>query len=186
MNADSARPFVPAFVLALSAALLGQGIGVAFGANEDGMKASLKADADAVLATAYGGDAVKAKTVVDKSWVYYQRAHLHGGALGTFALSLSLLLTFIPGHLLVRRLSAIGVGAGALGYGSFWLLAGMRAPGLGGTGPAKDSLAWLAWPSTMLIVGGTVATLVVTGLSLRRAREVALTAPDAVQSANAP
>lgn len=172
MNHDSIRPFVPALILALCVALLGQGIGIAFGANEDGIKAALKADADAVIATAYGGDAAKAKSVVDKSWIYYQRAHLHAGALGTFSLALALVLAAIPGRLLVRRVAAIAVSAGSVGYGAFWLLAGMRAPALGGTAAAKESLAWLAWPSSILIVAGTVAAVVATvrALGLRAAR----------------
>ena len=49
---------------------------------------------------------------------------------------------------------------GALGYSVFWLLAGLRAPGLGGTGPAKESLAWLAFPSAGLLLLGVVALIV--------------------------
>src|SRR5688572_29677221 len=128
MKAESLKSFAPAIAFTLLATLFGQGMGIAFGAIEDSMKAGLKADADAVLATAYGGDAAKAKSVVDKSWVYYQRAHLHGGALATFALALTLLLAFLPGKLMLRRASAIAASVGSLGYGVFWLLAGMRAP----------------------------------------------------------
>ncbi|MDP2345340.1 MAG: hypothetical protein Q8O67_30630 [Deltaproteobacteria bacterium] len=168
MNADVVRPFAPAFVLALCAVLLGQGIGIAFGAAEETLKGSLKADAELVLATTYGGDAAKAKAVVDKSWVYYQRAHLHAGALGTFALVFALLLALIPGHLLLRRACAAGVSVGAFGYGSFWLWAGMRAPGLGSTGAAKESLTWLAWASSGLLVGGTLFGLALTAMALRR------------------
>jgi hypothetical protein len=167
MTVDVVRPFVPAFVFALAAVLLGQGMGIAFGAFEDGMKAGLKADAALVLPTVYGGDEAKAKAVVDKSWIYFQRAHLHAGALGTFALAFALLLALLPGSLLVRRLCAGGVGVGGFGYGLFWLLAGLRAPGLGSTGAAKESLAWLALPSSGLLVTGTVGGLVLTALALR-------------------
>ena len=168
MNAEPLRPFVPALVLALCAVLLGQGIGVAFGAVEDRMKGALRDDAAAVLATTYAGDEAKAKAVVDKSWVYVQRAHLHAGALGTFALVLALMLAWLPGKQRLRQACAVGVSAGSLGYGLFWLFAAFRAPGLGGTGAAKDSMAWLALPSTSLLVTGTVGAVVLTALSLRR------------------
>ncbi len=164
---NALRSFVPALVFALFANLLGQGVGVAFGVAEESMKGSLKADAEAVLATTYGGDAAKAKSVVDKSWVYFQRSHLHAGALGTFALALTLLLTWLAGPLRARQACATAVAAGAVGYGLFWLLAGIRAPGLGGTGVAKESLAWLAWPSVVALVGGTVGALMLVLLQLR-------------------
>lgn len=158
---ESVRPFRWALVLSLAAVLLGQGIGIAFGVAEDAMKASLQADADAVLATAYGADAAKAKAVVDKSWIYFQRAHLHAGALGTTSLALVFLLAFLRSSPLApRQAAAFALGVGALGYGLFWLLAGLRAPGLGSTGAAKASLFWLAWGSSGPLVLGTVATMV--------------------------
>jgi hypothetical protein len=171
MTPESIRPFAPALLLAVGAALFGQGIGAAFGLGEERMKASLKSDADSVLATAYDGDAAKAKAVVDKSWVYYQRAHLHGGALGTFALALALLLAWLPGSLFMRRACGFAVSLGAMGYSVFWLLAGMRAPGLGSTGAAKESLAWLALPSSTLVIGGTIIAFVLVALQLRRGAE---------------
>lgn len=167
MTPETLRPFLPAVVFALLATLLGQGIGIAFGAAEDSVKGSLRADADAALSTVYGGDVEKAKGVADKSWAYLKRAHLHGGALGTAALAVTFLLAFLPGSLAVRRALAIGNGVGALGYGTFWLFAGLRAPSLGGTGVAKESLAWLALPSSGLLVVSTVGAVVFTLLALR-------------------
>jgi hypothetical protein len=43
--------------------------------------------------------------------------------------------------------------------------AGFRAPALGGTSAAKESLAWLAIPSSGLFVLATVAVLVLLGLT---------------------
>jgi multisubunit Na+/H+ antiporter MnhB subunit len=50
---------------------------------------------------------------------------------------------------------SIALGIGALGYSVFWLWAGFRAPGLGSTGAAKESLAWLAMPSSGIFVLAT-------------------------------
>ena len=55
---------------------------------------------------------------------------------------------------MIARLASIALGLGALGYSSFWLFAGVRAPGLGSTGLAKDSLEWLAVPSAGLCIVG--------------------------------
>nr|MBK7066356.1 hypothetical protein [Deltaproteobacteria bacterium] len=71
--------------LAVLTILFGFAFGGAFGAFEAPMKADLAARAQAVSATVYGGDAAKIRSVVDKSWSYYKRAHLHGGAIGASA-----------------------------------------------------------------------------------------------------
>ncbi len=55
------------------------------------------------------------------------------------------------------RAIGLGLGAGGLGYSVFWLWAGFRAPALGSTGAAKESLKWLAIPSSGLFVAATVA-----------------------------
>lgn len=154
-------------LLALLTILFGFGIGGAFGAFEDQMKQGLADRAAAVLDSAYKGDTAKAKSVVDKSWAYYKRAHLHGGAIGAVALGSILLLAALRrpnDH--VRRGVSVALGAGGLGYSVFWLLAARAAPGLGGTGAAKESLEWLAVPSTALIMIGLVAVIVLTTLEL--------------------
>ncbi len=150
----------PGLVLTLLALLFGFGLGGVFGAAESSLKGSLKASADAVIETTYSGDAAKAKAVVDKSWSYLKRAHMHGGGMGSAALGLILLLAALPGCPRRRSLASMLLGAGALGYPVFWLLAGFAAPGLGGTDAAKASLAWLALPSSGAFLLGTVLTLV--------------------------
>jgi hypothetical protein len=148
-------------VLSLLTILLGFVLGGLFGGAEDWLKDGLRASAEAVRDTAYGGDASKMQTVLDKSWTYYQRAHLHGCAIGTAALATSLLLgMLVDSPAALRGLVSTALGAGGFGYSLFWLLAARRAPGLGSTGTAKDSLEWLAVPTAGLLLVGTAVAIV--------------------------
>lgn len=147
-------------LLALLTILFGFGVGGAFGAFEDPLKADLSARAEAVRDSVYAGDAAKMKSVVDKSWSYYKRAHMHGGGIGAVALGGILLLAALPTpRRRVRQGVALALGAGGLGYASFWMLAARAAPTLGGTDAAKESLAWLAVPSAGLLMIGVVAVI---------------------------
>jgi hypothetical protein len=154
-------------VLVLITILLGFGIGGAFGAFEDTLKGGLSERAEAVRDTIYAGDEAKMKSVVDKSWAYYKRAHLHGGAIGAVALGALLLLAALrrPPPI-ARRAVALAMGVGGLAYSLFWMLAARRAPGLGGTDAAKESLSWLAVPSAGLLLLGLIAVIVLTAIEL--------------------
>lgn len=93
--------------------LFGQGMGIVFGLNEDAIKSRLSATAAEVRETVYRSDDTAMKTVLEKSWAYMLRGHLHAGGMGTTALGLILLLNLIATP---RRLaSAIGVGLGDRG-----------------------------------------------------------------------
>jgi hypothetical protein len=153
----SLRPVLPGLLFAVATLLFGFGLGIVFGFNEAIIKDKLAADAAAVVATAYAGDTAAAKAVVDKSWSYMQRAHLHAGATGTTAVALMLVLVGLGVSARTTRLLGLALGVGALGYSVFWLWAGFRAPGLGSTGAAKESLSWLAMPSSGLVVAATLA-----------------------------
>lgn len=153
------RPTLPGLVLAILTILFGQGIGVVFGAAESDFKGALKDRAAAVATTVYEGDATKAKSVLDKSWTYMKRAHLHAGAMGTTAVALILLLAAVGAGAGIARILSLALGAGGLGYSIYWLWAGFKAPGLGGTGAAKEALAWLALPSVSLFCLATLACL---------------------------
>ncbi|MDN3512217.1 MAG: hypothetical protein QY310_08130 [Candidatus Jettenia sp. CY-1] len=148
-------------ILALLTLLYGFGLGAAFGTAEDGMKGSLKTSAQEVYETVYKGDKAEMLKVTDKSWMYLKRAHLHANGMGAASLVMIILLSFLKGQSVMRVITAIGLGAGALGYSLFWLFAGMMAPGLGSTGLAKETLAWLAIPSGGIFLSGTIAVLVV-------------------------
>lgn len=146
--------------LSLITLLFGFGLGGAFGAFEDAIKGSLHQSAMAVKDSVYDGDEAAMGKVTSKAWTYMKRAHLHANGLGTSSLVLILLLATIPASAKIKRLVAGALGAGALGYSSFWLFAARRAPGLGSTHDAKESLSWLAVPSAGLCVVGLIAVLV--------------------------
>lgn len=145
--------------LAVLTLLFGQGMGIVFGANEDAIKSRLKAAATEVRDFAYKGDDAAIKAVLDKSWVYMQRAHLHAGGMGTTALGLIVLLCLLGTSRRVTAVLGVALGAGGLSYSIYWMWAGFRAPALGSTGAAKESLEWLAVPSSGAFVLATVAVL---------------------------
>jgi len=140
--------------------LFGFGLGGAFGAFEDTIKASLHQSAMAVKDSVYDGDEAAMGKLTSKAWTYMKRAHLHANGLGTSSLVLILLLSTVPASTTMRRLVAGALGVGALGYSSFWLFAARRAPALGSTHDAKESLSWLAVPSAGLCLVGVIAVLV--------------------------
>lgn len=148
-------------LLALCTILFGQGMGIVFGLNEDAIKSRLEGDATAVEETIYQGDPLAKKAVVDKSWTYMKRAHLHAGGMGTTAVALIAVLCLIGAARWPTTVISIALGAGGLGYSVFWMWAGFRAPGLGSTGAAKESLSWLAMPSSGGFVLATIAVVVV-------------------------
>lgn len=179
MNADALqtnlRQVRVGLLLSLLCVFFGFGLGGLFGGAEDMLKGELAQRATAAQDTMYGGDVAKVKAVQERAWTYFKRAHMHGGAIGSFALFGALLLANLGGlSARVRGVTAGALGVGALGYSVFWLIAGLRAPGLGGTGPAKESLAWLAFPSAGLLLLGVVAliVLVVRQLFLAQPRAV--------------
>lgn len=157
---------IPGLALAVLTLLFGFALGIVFGLNEDAVKSRFSASAAAVQQTVYGGDSLAAKPVLEKSWNYAQRAHLHAGSLGASAIALTVAVLLIGTGPALTRLLSLAFGIGGLGYSVFWLLAGFRAPGLGSTGAAKESLAWLAIPSSGIFVAATGVALL---LSLRAA-----------------
>jgi hypothetical protein len=164
-------------ILATATILFGQVLGIIFGLNEDMIKGHLQRSAAEVRETVYRGDDAVMKAVQEKSWTYMKRAHLHAGAMGTTALALIVMVALLgPSSSRVTGAIGMALGGGGLGYSVFWMLAGLLAPGLGGTGAAKESLRWLAVPCSGAYVLGTVAvmlllimTLSVSGESAARA-----------------
>ena len=157
-------------VFSLLTLLYGFGLGGVFGAFEDNIKGHLKDEAKRVLDSAYKSDEAKMSQIIDKSWTYFKRAHLHANGLGTASLVLILYISFLSVSNNMKSINAIFLGVGSLGYSMYWMFAGLRAPGLGSTGLAKESLQWLAVPSSGLCIIGLImaAGLVVAPLFLKR------------------
>ena len=151
------RAALPGLAIAVLTVLFGFVMGGLFGLNEDLIKDRLTASAAAVTATAYQGDATAAEPVIAKSWTYMQRAHLHGGAIGTAAIGMIVVLLLIGATPSAVRGLSLALGLGGLGYSVFWMWAGFIAPGLGSTGAAKESLRWLAMPSSGAVMLATAA-----------------------------
>ena len=148
---------------ALLSLLFGFGLGGVFGAAEDSIKDHLEGQGRAVFETVYNGDQAKMDATRSKSWTYFKRAHLHATAIGTAALAMILLLACIGE---VGRLEQVGgalLGIGSLGYSSFWMFAGLLAPGLGSTGAAKEALRWLAVPTSGACIVGLILVLFLFG-----------------------
>ena len=161
---------LPGLTLAVLTLLFGFGLGGIFGLNEDAIRSRLSASAAAVQTSVYQGDDAEARAVINKSWSYMQRAHLHAGSLGTAAVALTILVILLGTSPAVTRAISIGLGTGGLGYAVFWMWAGFRAPALGSTGAAKESLEWLAVPSAGLLLVSTATVAVLCLLALMRQR----------------
>ena len=156
---DLLQAALPGLAIAVFTVLFGFAMGGIFGLNEDLIKDRLAASAAAVTATAYGGDPAAAEPIVAKSWQYMQRAHLHGGAIGTAAIGMIVVLLLVGATPRAMRVLSLALGAGGLGYSIFWMWAGFIAPGLGSTGAAKESLRWLAMPSAGAVMLATAAVV---------------------------
>ena len=156
-EATSLRAALPGLTIAILTVLFGFAMGGIFGLNEDLIKDRLAGSAAAVATTVYHGDPAGPEPVVTKSWEYMQRAHLHGGGIGTAAIGMILVMLLIGTAPRTIRVVSLALGAGALGYAVFWMAAGFLAPGLGSTGAAKESLRWLAVPSAGALLLGTTA-----------------------------
>lgn len=155
---DSLSQIRIGLVLGLLTVLFGFGLGAIFGIAEDGIKAGMKKDAQAVFQEKYQNDEEKVSKTIDKSWVYIKRAHLHANGIGTTALVLMIILSALSVRFQHKQVIAIFLGLGGLLYSLFWLLAGLNAPAMGGTSAAKAHFEYVA------IVGSGLALLGLLGV----------------------
>jgi hypothetical protein len=153
-------------VFGLLAVLYGWGLGILFGAGEDWLRARFIADAEknrAFYVQKAGneeGATALIKRIDASAFTYFIRAHLHAGAIGSIAIGASLVLAFLSVRPALKTAASSLLGFGAIGYPLFWMWAGLRAPSLGSTGAAKETLRWLAWPSSGALIVGAILTLV--------------------------
>lgn len=162
MKKESLRVVKWGVVFSLLTLLFGFGLGMTFGAAEETLKHSLNSSAQEVISSVYNNDTDKAKAIVNKSWVYFKRAHLHANGLGTTSLVICLLLSSLFKNLPLRTFASFSLGLGSLLYSIFWLLAGINAPELGSTGAAKEALSFIAIPGSTLCVIGLLITIYLT------------------------
>ena len=131
-------------LIAMLAILFGGALGISFGCCEHDIKDHLRSSAEAVLADKYKGNPELAKKVTDKAWIYFKRAHFHSQTMGVISIVFSLLIASLNFRPKYQLGISILSGSGALGYGIFWLLAALLAPGMGSTGAAKESVGIIA------------------------------------------
>ena len=134
-------------------------MGALLGSLEDNFREHLKAKAEQVLDTKYNGDVEQMERTANRSLGYFRRAHFHAAGLGIVSLGLIFVLMLLSADNRIKKITAICLGIGSLGYSQFWLFAGLKAPGMGGTQLAKESLNWLARPSAGLCILGVIAVL---------------------------
>ncbi|MBW7996405.1 MAG: hypothetical protein FVQ81_07550 [Candidatus Glassbacteria bacterium] len=154
------RPVKIGILLALLTISLGFSIGIIFGGAEEIIKDVLKSNAEAVFDTVYNNDIDSMRSVLNMSGGLFKMSHIHANGLGIVSLVLIIIMMlFCPGGKLTD-VASICLGAGALGYSSFWMFAGMKAPGLGSTHEATESLSLIATTSAGLLAVGLFLTFV--------------------------
>jgi hypothetical protein len=146
-------------LLALLTLLMGFGLGAVFGLAEDRVKDGFFETAKQTLDGSATDLEQEARSLTGRAWTYMKRAHLHANGLGTSALATILLMTLLTAGDTLKKGTSLLLGVGALGYSTFWLLAAQRTPALGSTGAAKESLRWLAMPSSAFCVAGLLLVI---------------------------
>jgi hypothetical protein len=153
-------------LFAFTAVLFGFILGAVFGIAEDSIKNHLLESSEKVLASVYKNNLEDREKILQKSWSYMKRAHLHAGAIGGTALgSIACMVLFTGARVgALAGLSSLFLGVGGLLYGSFWLLAALEAPILGSTTLAKESYSFIAISGAGSVIlgalGGFFAVLV--------------------------
>jgi hypothetical protein len=150
-------------LIAMVAILFGGSLGLSFGCCEDDVKGYLNAEADAVSAEKYEGKQDKKDKVVKKAWVYMKRAHLHSQTMGVIAIAFSLLVAGLNFHPKIQLGVSLLSGLGSLGYGMFWLLSAVLAPGMGSTHASKEAVGLIAQASggSFFVAGVTLFVVLV-------------------------
>ena len=158
MKIDSFKSVAIGVFLALSALLLGEIHGLAFGAKEDALKDHFKSVAEANAST-LGSDEDVADAAED-AWKHLKVAHLHYMGLGAVSLALCLFIGLSPAGALMKTIVSSAVGFGALVYPLFWTLASFRMASMG-EHAAKDSLALVAQAGAGVGFLGLLGTVVI-------------------------
>jgi hypothetical protein len=151
----------PGLLLAMLTLIFGIGMGVLFGANEDGVKDFI---ADGIASHAALHDA-KSES---KIWRYAQRAHFHATGVSAFALVLILITGLTSLSAKTKLLTATLIGVGSF-YPFSWFSMFLLSPSLGRDGAHH---ALLTQSITALTVASLTAgvLLLLAGLLMDRSR----------------
>lgn len=103
--------------------LLGLGLGVSFGVNEDSFKSYITAGVNS-------HPEVHDSKSEDKIWRYAQRAHFHATGIAAFSIGLVILTMFSSLKARLKSIAAILIGMGGL-YPLSWLSMFILAPSIG-------------------------------------------------------
>lgn len=131
-------------LIGMMAILFGGLLGISFGGWEEDTKRFLNSEVQSVAQEKYDGIQADMDKVVKKAWVYIKRAHLHSQSMGVIAIVYSLLAAVFKFSVSIQWTVSLLSGLGSLGYGVFWLLAGVLAPSLGGTSQSKEAVGLIA------------------------------------------
>lgn len=162
-----------ALAVSLFSVFLGFAMGGVFGAAEDSIQERLRLNGMNALGSVYGGDEAKLTPVLNKSWAYMKRAHLHWGAIGAAGVACAAALAAFGIRRRLGDLGALAIGLGGNIYGFFWTQAALWAPTLGSTDLAKEKTSYLGIPGAGLTLLGLVAVLIAVVLELRTRRDEA-------------
>jgi len=155
MRGISIKPVAVGVTFALLALVTGEMHGMAFGALEDGIKASFTASA----AAAYPDDAAAVDKNVQDAWKYLKRGHEHFMGLGAVSLALCLLTGLARAGNTLKFAASSAAGLGAFLYPLFWSLTAIATPAAGGHA-AKESLKLLAQAGAGLSFLGLLGVIV--------------------------
>jgi hypothetical protein len=135
------KAVVAGILLSLSALLLGEMHGMAFGAKEDAIMDHFKATAEANSVAL--GSPENVKKAVEGSWKYLKRAHEHFMGLGAVGMILCMFVLISPAKDIHKTIVTTAVGFGAFVYPLFWTLTAFKTSAVGAHA-AKQSLELLA------------------------------------------
>ena len=152
------KPVRIGLLLSLLTILFGYGLGCIFGGANASMKAYFHEQVYVVHADNFKTDKDR-DTAFSKAKDYIKRAHLHAAAIGTSSLATILALSLTGASERKKKIASGLVGFGGAGYGVFvWTLMAFVTPMIGKSA-AHETIAWIAIPTGLALVFGTMATI---------------------------
>ena len=150
------KPVSIGVTLSILALLAGILHGMAFGANEDGLKDMFKKNAQA----AFAGKPEEINEAAGGAWKSLKRAHMHFMGLGAMALALCLFAGLSPAGNGLKMGASIAVGFGAVVYPLHFTIGAFKASHLG-KHAAHEAVEFVAIPGAGATLLGIVAMLVI-------------------------